>query len=302
MKTRDGRLGNRMFMIASAYGLARLHSCHLYLTQEVLNDINTVFISNFSSLLLSSTTFYLLINKPNPMIIINKSALCEYFPELTRPNAIPKGQIFELVGYWHSYLHFMKYSNELRQNIFIATPSILENISHFFVDIYERNFHFKPQLSFHNHHIFKQQLINLKQTVLIGIHIRRGDFIDAKYSSLDEYVFTAIQYFTEYYTNAQFIVASDEKSYCRNLFRNRSNIFITPDSFSAGDDLITLSLCKHSIVTGGTFGWWSAFLTNGRVMHDKIFPSGCQKREHYYPPWFLIDGYVRASLYSNYTL
>ncbi|CAF4438234.1 unnamed protein product, partial [Rotaria magnacalcarata] len=60
--------------------------------------------------------------------------------------------------------------------------------------------------------------------------------------------------------------------------------------------------CEHSIVTGGTFGWWTAYLTNGHVIHDKVYPSGCERREYYYPPWFMIPGNVRAQKYSNYTL
>jgi len=92
--------------------------------------------------------------------------------------------------------------------------------------------------------------------------------------------------------NAYFIVASDDKSYCKNLFSNQSNIFLTRRSFSVGDDLITLSLCQHSIITSGIYGWWSAYLANGQVIHDKVYPSGCERREYYYPSWFLIDGNV----------
>ncbi|CAF3893999.1 unnamed protein product, partial [Rotaria sp. Silwood1] len=50
------------------------------------------------------------------------------------------------------------------------------------------------------------------------------------------------------------------------------------------DDLIALSLCEHSIITGGTFGWWTGYLANGKVIHDKVYPSGCQRPEYYYPP------------------
>ena len=92
------------------------------------------------------------------------------------------------------------------------------------------------------------------------------------------------------------------ENYCRKLFRNQLNVFLTPDSFSVGDDLIALSLCEHSIITGGTFGWWTAFLANGQVMHDTVYPSGCERREFYYPPWFLIDGNVRAYINSNFSL
>ncbi|CAF3863812.1 unnamed protein product [Rotaria sp. Silwood1] len=104
------------------------------------------------------------------------------------------------------------------------------------------------------------------------------------------------------FPNAHFLVASDDKSYCKNLFRHRSNIVVTSRTFSIGDDLITLSLCEHSIITGGTFRWWTGYLANDEVIHDKIYPSGCERREYYYPLWFFIDGNVRAYKNDNYTL
>ncbi|CAF4912847.1 unnamed protein product, partial [Rotaria magnacalcarata] len=79
---------------------------------------------------------------------------------------------------------------------------------------------------------------------------------------------------------------SDDKRYCRKLFRNRANIFLTPRSFYEGDDLIALSLCQHSITTGGTFGWWAGYLAGGEVVHDTRSQAGCERDEHYYPPWF----------------
>jgi galactoside 2-L-fucosyltransferase 1/2 len=111
-----------------------------------------------------------------------------------------------------------------------------------------------------------------------------------------------MKYYTSLYPNAHFLVATDDKPYCINLFRNYSNIYFTPQSFSPGHDLIALSVCQHSIVTGGTFSWWSAYLTNGQVVHDKVYPSGCERREYYYPPWFMIDGKVRARANSDYVL
>jgi hypothetical protein len=37
-------------------------------------------------------------------------------------------------------------------------------------------------------------------------------------------------------------------------------------------------------------------------MYDKVYPSGCERREYYYPPWFMIDGKVRAGKNSEYVL
>ena len=54
---------------------------------------------------------------------------------------------------------------------------------------------------------------------------------------------------------------------------------------------MALSLCHHSIVTGGTFGFWTAYLAGGEVIHDIKYQSGCS-RSDYYPPWFMLVGSV----------
>ncbi|CAF1983624.1 unnamed protein product [Rotaria magnacalcarata] len=182
---------------------------------------------------------------------------------MTRPNAIPYGYLFELTGYWQSYLHFAKHSSELRENIFAGAESALKMVSQFFIHLYQENFGVKPALSTRVHKILKKQLTEVYGVTWVGMHVRRTDFLEIKYASSEEYLFAAIDYFTE-----------------------RSNTFITPSLFSVGEDFIALSLCEHSIITGGTFGWWSAYLADGYVMYDKIYPSGCERREHYYPPWF----------------
>ncbi|CAM4833405.1 unnamed protein product [Rotaria magnacalcarata] len=283
VKERPGRLGNRMFLVASAYGLARLHYCHLYLTPEIINEMNSLFIFDLAPFLISTITFNKIVQSTSKSI--------------TRTR-----YIFELKGYWQSYLHFTKYGDDIRQLVFAATQSVIKKVSQLFIDIYELNVEYKPKFSLESHQLFKKQLAQSNWTTWIGIHIRRSDFVSIHFSSSDTYLFAAIEYYTLHYPNANFIIASDDKPYCKNLFRNRSNIFLTPESFSVNDDLITLSLCEHSILTGGTFGWWAGYLANGQVLHDKVYPSGCERREYYYPPWFLIDGNVRAHKNSSYTL
>ncbi|CAF3798520.1 unnamed protein product [Adineta steineri] len=299
----NGRFGNQMFLIASAYGLARLHSCQLYIELKIINKLKTVFILDLSPLLISSSIFKSLTrNRLKPVTRITKTAHCDYITTLTRPNAIPSRTIFELEGHWQSYLHFAKYYEELRQRIFVPSQSILKKVSTFFIEFYQRQLGYKPLFVLENHQTFKRQLSQLNSTTWIGIHVRRSDFIPINYSSNDAYLFDAIKYYSARYPNAHFIVASDDKVYCKKLFGNRSNIFLTPRRFSFGDDLVILSLCEHSIITGGTFGWWIGYLAGGEVMHDKAYPSGCSRREYYYPPWFLIDGNVRAHITSEYIL
>lgn len=287
MATRSGRLGNRMFMIASAYGLARLHACHLYFSTGIVEEMSKTFLFNLTSLLLSSNSLRAFVKyNENPVIRIRKLVICQYIYELTQPNAISRGNIFELAGFWQSYLHFVKYGDDLRQNIFAGRSRVIGVVSKFFDQLYQQKFDLKMNLSTNNHKTLKHQLASDNQTTWIGIHVRRSDFLKIGYSSSNEYLFTAVNFFIDQYPNAHFIVASDDKSYCQKLFNNLSNVFMTPSTFSNGEDLITLSLCEHSIVTGGTFGWWSSYLANGRVLHDSVYVSGCERREHYHPPWF----------------
>lgn len=124
----------------------------------------------------------------------------------------------------------------------------------------------------------------------IGIHIRRGDFLTFfKIDTSVEYLNLAMDYYRRKYINCRFLIASDDKEYVKTHLGNNGDIFITPQSFHSGDDLAALALCDHSIVTAGSYGWWSAWLAGGNVVHDLNYPVPSQncKREHYFPPWFL---------------
>ena len=299
----EGRLGNQMFIIAAAYGLARLHSCHLHIATDPFTQTNTSFLLDLNPLLISTELFTSIV-KDNSQSIhqTNMTNGCEYRSEMTRPNAIPSGSILTLRGYWQSYLHFSKYADDFRQRICVPTPPILKTVSQFFARIHSGKFADRTPLSSTDYHALKRQLAQSIDATWIGIHVRRTDFADMSFASSDVYLVNAMAHFTELYPNAHFIVASDDKSYCHSLFRGRSNVFVTPKSFAGGDDMAALTLCEHSIITGGTFGWWAAFLANGEVMHDREYPSGCASREHYYPPWFLLDGTARAHRSGNFTL
>jgi galactoside 2-L-fucosyltransferase 1/2 len=101
-----------------------------------------------------------------------------------------------------------------------------------------------------------------------------------------------MQYFSQKYENTIFIVVSDDKQYCEKKFGEKKNVIVSPRHFSASEDLAILSFCQHSIVTAGSFGWWSAFLADGDVLHDNRY---MQKKSGicdcdpfmYFPPWFL---------------
>jgi galactoside 2-L-fucosyltransferase 1/2 len=93
----------------------------------------------------------------------------------------------------------------------------------------------------------------------VGIHVRRGDFLYLRQISSVHFITEAMNYFEKKYDNVIFLIASDDKTFCRKVYGNRSNVIITPASFSNGEDLAALFACNHMIVTVGTFGWWAGF-------------------------------------------
>ena len=275
----EGRLGNHMFMVASAYGLARLHGCRLYLTPAAIHQFGNYFELNFSNILLSQTEFKSLqvsINNQSKFDSFNQYVACSYMKNVTVPKLFLEKRIMRLLGYWQSYLYFDKYREEICEDIFVARSSVLEKVAAFFEETYRMKMDFASKLSRNNSRVLKSQLKTLDNLTWIGIHIRRTDFIELGYASSSTYLFKAMEYYIKIYHDAYFIVASDDKLFCESLFHSHSSIRITPKSFSPQLDLITLSMCEHSIITSGTFSWWSGFLANGLILYDDVYKSGCK--------------------------
>ncbi|CAF1135113.1 unnamed protein product [Didymodactylos carnosus] len=279
-------------MFASAYGLARLHQCRLYVSSKILTELRRYFIMEPLNNLITD------IAVSNLSGIQRMYSVCTFFSELMLPNAI---KYLEIEGYWQAYGHFAKHNEELRQ-LFNGKQETIQRLSTFFsqsLQIIRRHYGCTPKenisFKFSTHEQIKKALM-LTNFTWIGIHIRRTDFILNKQVSSDSYVLEGIKYFSRKYEKSIFIVASDDKLYCSNLLKNQVNVIVTPDLFSAIDDLISLGICQHSIVTGGSFGWWAAFLANGDVLHDVQYDSlrkGCNcTKEWYYPPWFLLPSKV----------
>ena len=179
VKNSEGRLGNRMFMIASAYGLAKLHSCHLYLSMKIVQEMKKIFVLDLSPLLIQSIEPNSLIhNDSTPVIKIVKRVGCKYIPEMAQPDAISQGYVLELTGYWQSYLTFAKHSKELRERIFVGTQSVTDTVSRFFVDLYQENFGLNPSFFNNTYKRLKELLITTNVTTWIGIHVRCTEIKD----------------------------------------------------------------------------------------------------------------------------
>ncbi|CAF1436755.1 unnamed protein product [Adineta steineri] len=256
---RGGRLGNRLFMFASAYGLSLTHSCQLYIDRKIIDELQKAF----------EVDSPICLSKPQLSIFTSIKKIynhCSYIPNLLYSN---KSYSLELSGFWQVHKYFIDHMEQIREQLRFK-QSILDRVNNFL----DGN-------------------INKNVSISVGIHIRRGDFLHDRRVSSEKYIFNAMSHFIAKYHSVIFVIVSDDKKYCRKTYGQKNNVLVTPDSFSVVDDLATLTLCEHIILTAGTFGWWGAFLLHNRLGniltdsksdHSPI-DANC-RADDYFPSWF----------------
>lgn len=116
----------------------------------------------------------------------------------------------------------------------------------------------------------------LEQKEAVGVHIRRGDFLNPKYRReigsicTDEYYMQAIAYIKKKCPNAVFCFFSNDMEWVKSNMKEENAIYIEKDVFTEYDDwydMFLMSICKHNIIPNSTFGWWGAWLNRNP---DKI--------------------------------
>jgi len=119
--------------------------------------------------------------------------------------------------------------------------------------------------------------------VRVGIHVRRGDFLDVQWLSLgfnvadEQYIRRAMRLIVRRFWRVQFIVASNDIRWSqRHVVFNSSEVNITFSvGQSAGEDLVLLGSCDHTVITTETLGRWAAWLVSGR------FTSNHEHNDHW---------------------
>ena len=261
LRERNGRLGNRLFMFATALGLALTHSCCLDISTEIINELNRSFELDLKRMPLGSRQNY-----PRKEHKIYNH--CSY---LTIPFQKNSTQGIEITGFWQVHKYFLNHSVEIRRQLRFKS-SILNQVN-----------------------TFLHKNINSSISTRVGIHIRRGDFLQARTVSSVNYILKAMSYFIKKYYSVVFVIVTDDRPFCEKEFGKRNDVLFTPVSFSDTADLATITRCNHAIITVGTFGWWGAYL-----LHDKLgevvtdakpdlspIDVNCEGRL-YFPPWFSV--------------
>ncbi|CAF4365765.1 unnamed protein product, partial [Adineta steineri] len=108
LRQRGGRLGNRLFMFATAYGLSLTHSCQLYIAPYIIDELQTSFEMNFTSI----------------KQIHNH---CSYIPNVLHLN---NSYALELSGFWQVHKYFIVHMEQIREQLRFK-QSILDRANNF---------------------------------------------------------------------------------------------------------------------------------------------------------------------------
>ncbi len=110
LRTVDGGIGNRMFFFASAYGLARLHQCNLYVAPWILNDLRTTFVVN-----INNTPIHLITNDEivNTTGLVKRFSACTLYDDLLKVPLNQNLTVYEMTGFYQAYGYFVKYKEEI---------------------------------------------------------------------------------------------------------------------------------------------------------------------------------------------
>lgn len=234
-----GRVGNLMFQYASSYGIAVAKNMSVVIQES--NILNRLF--TLKAEIRKDISFC------SKMKVKGESLHCGYDPNLSK---FEPTQDYRLAVYLQSWKYFENVTYDLRQQ-----------------------FTFKPDIKKRSELIINKMLSKRKVTsradvILVGVHIRRGDFVNNKYGyevATKEYLQRAVKYFTDRFINVLFIVCTNDLRWTKE---NMPPVAVEyTENNSAEVDMCILSMCNNTILSVGTFGWWAAWLNKGTTIFFK---------------------------------
>ncbi|KAK0042730.1 galactoside 2-alpha-L-fucosyltransferase 3 [Biomphalaria pfeifferi] len=150
------------------------------------------------------------------------------------------------------------------------------------LDLIRQSVHFHDGITKHAKKRLEKTLQMYNATVtdkpIVGIYVKRGDILN--WSSVDEgyrvapreYFLKAMKFFRDHLrTVVSFLVLSDDIEWCKSNFLGLPGVMLTSGHQEEAVNLATLSLLDHTIISVGSFSWWAAFLTKGKVIFYSEF-------------------------------
>jgi hypothetical protein len=121
-----------MFLFASAYGLARLHQCKLWVAHGIINDLRAIFLININQTKVQFTTDdSLVVNRTD---IYGRYSACTLYSDLFQIPLNSSLNRYEMVGFYQAYGYFEKYKEEIaylfqfNQGVITKTLELVEEL------------------------------------------------------------------------------------------------------------------------------------------------------------------------------
>ena len=251
----DGGLGNLLFQYASLYGIARASGLKPIIPASL--SLRKIF-PNLKAKLDTEAKNVV----PSKFLEIKPGVFD------SRTFSLNFMKNIKLFGFFQSWRYFDFTRNDVRRQFQfkIQTESEINNFLRLQLKSYASN--------------HKLQQIEEKDIQFIGIHVRRGDYLnrlseDKGYVTPDiSYYGNAVKYFSKKFEHVLFIICTDDVEWSKdNIASLDQRIVISPFLSSKGAefDLCLLSKCNHTIISVGTFGWWGAWLSGGVTIYYSKF-------------------------------
>jgi hypothetical protein len=101
----------------------------------------------------------------------------------------------------------------------------------------------------------------------VAVHVRRGDFIDARNSSTfagictPKYYVKAVEILRQRRPKARFYFFSDDPAWCRSTFDGVATKVVEGNvGADAWADMALMSRCRHAIIANSSFSWWGRWI------------------------------------------
>ncbi len=141
----------------------------------------------------------------------------------------------------------------------------------------------------------RELLERIEHSESVGIHIRRGDYVNNPAFDLcnEVYYEEAIQYLAARREGIKLFFFTDDKKYVEEKYHKYTPCVINHASDS-GMDMYLMSKCKHNIIANSSYSFWGAFLNENKdkiVIAPKYVYRNRERAELFSLPetWHVID-------------
>lgn len=146
--------------------------------------------------------------------------------------------------------------------------------------------------------VYSSELLSLIQkTHSVGIHIRRGDYLQGENRKLYgdictiSYYKQSIEYIKKLVSKPRFFIFSNDAEWVQNNLDISSAVYVNDNTGSdSWMDMFLMSKCKNLIIANSTFSWWGAYLSNADyILCPTKFINDKNSGDIYPDTWIRID-------------